>query len=67
VALSADNHRLLAGGEDGTVHIFDMDSGNEICRCLGHKKAVTSAALSPDGHRALTSSGDQSTRLWNLP
>jgi hypothetical protein len=67
LALSADNHRLAAGGEDGTVHIFDVDNGNEICRCVGHKKAVTSVALSPDGRRALTSSGDQTTRLWNLP
>jgi hypothetical protein len=67
VAMSADGHRLLAGGEDGTVHIFDVDSGNEICRCLGHKKAVTGAALSPNGRRALTAGGDQTTRLWELP
>jgi hypothetical protein len=67
LALSADNHRLLAGSEDGAVHLFDVDSGNEICRGLGHKRSVTCAALSPDGRRALTSSGDQTTRLWKLP
>jgi WD40 repeat protein len=67
VTLSADGHRLLAGGEDGTVHIFDVDGGSEICRCLGHKKAVTYAALSPNGRRALTAGADQTTRLWLLP
>jgi WD40 repeat protein len=49
------------------VHIFDVDSGQEVCRCLGHTKSVTCAALSPNGRRALTASSDQTTRLWEVP
>jgi len=37
-----------------------------LVRLEGHRGAVLDAALSPDGHRAVTASGDTTARVWNM-
>jgi hypothetical protein len=41
-------------------------TGRELRRFEGHGDLVRSAVFSPDGSRVLTSSTDQTARLWNL-
>ena len=43
-----------------------METGKELHRFDGHEGAVYSVAFSPDGHRALSGSKDQSIRLWDV-
>ena len=38
----------------------------EIRRFIGHKDAVWSVALAPDGQHALSGSYDQTLRLWDV-
>ena len=56
IAFSPDGHRLASGDTDGTVRLWNVDTGEPIARLTGHTDMVYSVAFSPDGHR-LASTG----------
>jgi WD40 repeat protein len=66
-AFSADGRRALIASEDKTVRLWDMATGEELYRCLGHTDRVHAAVLSPDGRYALSGSRDGTVRLCRLP
>jgi WD40 repeat protein len=62
-AFSADGQRVVtASGTDQTARIWDVQTG----RTLTTLRDVTTAALSPDGKRAVTTSSDKKARVWDL-
>ena len=62
---SPDGTRVLTGSADGTACLWDIESGEELQRFLGHTGWVVSVAFSPDGKRVLTGSADRTARLWD--
>jgi WD40 repeat protein/serine/threonine protein kinase len=66
MAFSPDAKRLISGGVDGTVRLWDIESGKEVMPRPGHTTAVQSVALSKDGRYVLTGGADQTVRLWDL-
>jgi WD40 repeat protein len=64
VVVSADGKRLLTGGYDKALRLWDADTGKELRGFEGHTDAIQAVALSPDGKRVLSASGDL-VRLWD--
>jgi WD40 repeat protein len=55
---------LVSGSRDGTVELWNVDTGGLISTLAGHAKAVYSVDVSPDGNRIASGSRDQTVRLW---
>ncbi|KAG2337953.1 WD40 repeat-like protein [Suillus weaverae] len=66
VALSPDGKRIACGLVDGTIQVWDMETGEALWAPLhGHTQPVKSVAFSPDGHRIISGSWDNTVRVWD--
>ena len=65
VALSPDDHRVLAACKDKTLRLIDVQTGKQLAK-FDHEGEILFAAFSPDGRLAV--SGDEkAVRVWRLP
>src|SRR5262249_38699752 len=51
---------------DKTLRLWNADTGKPVRVLEGHKRAVTSVAVSPDGGHALSGGRDNNVYLWDL-
>jgi predicted Ser/Thr protein kinase len=58
---------LLSGGADGTVRVWDVETGRERFRAFTGKGPVACVAVSPDGKRIAAGWMDRTWRVWDLP
>jgi eukaryotic-like serine/threonine-protein kinase len=65
LAYSPDGRRLAAAGCDGTVKVWDAQTGQEVLTLSGHADQVDSVAFSPRGQRLATGGKDRTVRLWD--
>ncbi len=56
----------LIGFHDGTLILWDVETGEEIRRLEGHNDVVADVAFSPDGKNALSGSYDTTVIHWDL-
>jgi len=66
VALSSGGRSVLTGGEDGSVRVWNFESGEESQRLQGHRGAVTCVAFTRDDLRVLSGGRDKTVRLWHV-
>lgn len=65
VAISSDGQFALSGSWDGTLRLWDLNTGNTTRRFIGHTKDVLSVAFSADNRQIVSGSRDKTINLWN--
>ncbi len=64
--LSGDGRRLVTGGDDQTVVVWDAATGLELERFRGHTAPITSLACSTEGRTLISGSQDKQARLQTI-
>jgi len=65
VVISSDGQFALSGSWDGTLRLWDVNSGSTTRRFVGHTKDVLSVAFSADNRQIVSGSRDKTIKLWN--
>jgi mono/diheme cytochrome c family protein len=66
VAFALDGGSAASAGEDKTIRLWDLASGEEKQRFEGHTEEVPSIAFAPDGLHLLSGGRDRSVRWWDV-
>jgi WD40 repeat protein len=62
---SADGRRFVSGASDGTVTLWDAETGAELASVAAHDEYVSAGALSPDGRWIASGALDGMLRVFN--
>jgi WD40 repeat protein/class 3 adenylate cyclase len=65
-AFSPDGNFFLTLNTDGIAHLWDVKTGSEVRKFVGHTSSLNTEAFSPDNKYVLTSAGDHTMRIWDL-
>jgi len=65
VAISSDGQFALSGSWDGTLRLWDLNTGRTSRQFIGHSKDVLSVAFSADNRQIVSGSRDRTINLWN--
>ena len=63
--VSKDGTRLLSGGLDKLVHVWNADTGENLCTFDKHTHWLTRAVFSPDGREVISADHDGRLRVWD--
>lgn len=65
VDFSADGKFIAGAGEDATIKIWDIASGQLVRTLAGHTANIWDVKFSPDGSRIASGSFDATVKIWD--
>jgi len=64
-AFSGDGKRIVSGGSDKTVKVWEWETGKCLQTMEGHRNSVRSVAFSPQGDNIVSGSEDKTVKVWS--
>jgi WD40 repeat protein len=67
VAFAPDGRHVVSACFDHANHLWNVETGKEICRFVGHSGASLDVTISRDGKRIVSGGIDGTVRVWQAP
>ncbi len=65
VVFSPDGRRMATSSRDGTVKVWEAQTGRELLTLQAGQHQITSVAFAPDGKRIAAVGQDGDLRIWD--
>lgn len=66
IAITPDGRKAISGTYDGSVKVWDLESGECIRTLEGHSDTTSSVCITPDGRTAVAGCSDGFLIVWDL-
>ena len=66
VAMTADGSEALTCSVDGTVRLWDLDTGEQLVKLEGHSAWALGVAMTMDGAKAASCGRDHTVLVWDM-
>ncbi len=67
LAVTPDSRYFVGGGQDGTVCIREIETGELVRESGAHGDSVVALALDPAGEHVITGGKDAAVQIWRVP
>jgi RNA polymerase sigma factor (sigma-70 family) len=66
LAFASDSKTLASGHKDGTIRLWDVKAGKELCRFSTEQRQITRLAFSPDRKQLASGGTDTTVLVWDV-
>ena len=66
LAYLPDGQRVVTGSKDGTVKVWNLDSGEQYVTSMEHESEIKSFAVTRDGTKIISADEDGNIKVWNV-